>query len=318
MAGPHENESAGTAPATDGAAADPWAWFAQRPASTEWESISPDGCPPGAAWIWYKPAAVPHGAMLRIADEVRAQPAAAALITMRNLLQAAGINPWFVSMWLVNGAAFDSQQGASPLLDQPIPAPLPGADPSITVLIGPPMPAAPPTVPVAPAMPAPMPMPSAGAAPLPENCSASELLDRIESDWQAALEIEKELTRLRKQLVDMMTRLKSLNRELSPPERLHSNSQDKKDWLEARRWLRDASNRCSMLIKDYDIGSTSSAGQRTYFLQTYQQYVIKRIPFDGMEQAQRNFATYRKMCLSLQVNMGSAYSQAVQNAERAG
>ena len=39
-----------------------------------------------------------------------------------------------------------------------------------------------------------------------------ELFDRLDAEWNAALDVEKDLDRLRKMLVDLTTRLKALNR----------------------------------------------------------------------------------------------------------
>ena len=50
--------------------------------------------------------------------------------------------------------------------------------------------------------------------------------------------------------------------------------------------------------------------------QIYEQQVVPRIPWDGIVQAQRDFEAYRKMSLALQINMSSAFGQAVSNAER--
>lgn len=291
--------------------------FAARPASKTWERISFADCPQAYAWVWLKPQNVPHGLMLMISEETyRVYPQFAVQLTMRRLLQAAGIEPSWVSMWNLYGVAYDGMNGTSPFLDHAIPLPVMGVDPNIVVCIN----AAPVSnsVPVANATPVDaMPQP----APAPESLSAepvtvSEVFDRIDDDWNASLLTEKELKRLRKQLLDMAARLKTLNRDFSPQERLHSSPQDKKDWLDARRWLRDSSTRLSRYIKEHDIGYTSAAGQRKWFEQTFQKYIVPRQQFDGLRQAHRDYATYRKVVVTLQTNMHTAYAQAAQNGER--
>ncbi len=81
-------------------------------------------------------------------------------------------------------------------------------------------------------------------------------------------------------------RINSLNRDMSPEETRGSDSQDKRDWQEARRWLRDVSGRVGRFLKDHVVGMTSNAGKRNSFEAIYQQYVIPRRSFDGLTQAE--------------------------------
>lgn len=307
---PVQGETAAPQPATG---------FAARPASQTWERISFAECPQASACVWLKPQNVPHGLILMVPEETyRVDPQFAAKLTMRRLLQAAGIEPGWVSTWHLNGVAYDGMNGTSPFLDHAIPPPVMGVDPNIVVCIN----AAPVVQPVsvvnappvdATPQPAPASVPARASA---EPVTVSEVFDRMDDDWNASLVTEKELKRLRKQLLDMLARLKTLNRDFSPQERLHSSPQDKKDWLDARRWLRDSSTRLSRYIKEHDIGYTSAAGQKKWFEQTYQQYIVPRERFDGLRQAQRDYATYRKVVVTLQTNMHTAYAQAAQNGER--
>jgi hypothetical protein len=158
------------------------------------------------------------------------------------------------------------------------------------------------------------PVPNSAASSTP--ASLAEIYKSIELDWVASLEIERDLTRLRKQLIDMMARLKTLNRDLTPPERLYSSNQDKKDWQDARRWLRDSSTKCWRCIKDHDIGDTSSAGQRKWFEETYQNIILPRKPFDGLQQASRDFEGYRKLVQTLHNTMSTTHSMAAIDGER--
>ena len=289
--------------------------FAARVPSPSWERVAvPDG-PQCYVWVWYKPANVPHGLILRIPEEMYATAGPlVARWTIRKLLTAAGVDPRWVPMWQLYGVAYDGMNGMSPYLDAAIPPPLPGLDPSIVVYVN-----APHVVPVPPGV-APQ-VTVSGETPRPPadgplGESAAELFERMESDWRFSLEIEKELVRLRKQLLDMMAKLKTLNRDLTPPERLYANNQDKKEWQDARRWLRDSSTRLWKCVKDHDIGDTSSAGQRKWFEQTYEQFVAPRAQWDGLLQAQRDFETYRKLLQTLQTNMNNAHAMAAIDGER--
>jgi hypothetical protein len=306
----------------------PPAGFSGRAPSQAWEQIALADVPGAIVWAWFKPPAVPHGLMLHVPDEayqVHPQPKR---LTLRNLLQAAGVDADGVALWQLGGFTYDMLQGAAPLLDQPIPRPVPGVDPTIVVYLhaAPALPA--PAWGMAPAGPEAWAAASAGpvatgfAGPVvggPQGAldmPVAELFDHIETDWSASLQVEQDLIRLRKQLVDMMARLKTLNRDLTATERLHSSPQDQKDWQDARRWLRDAATQLSVCIREHDIGDTSAAGQRKWFEQMYEQFVVGRIPFEGMQQAQRDYETYRKMIQTLSMGMHSALMNAALNGER--
>ena len=254
---------------------------------------------------------------------------------MRKLLELTGVDPACVTLWYMYGAAYDGMQGTNPFLDAPIPHPAVGVDPHIVVCTNvlPPL-NAPPVMGVGPYVAAPPLMGMAVAAFNPagpasaptsaaqhsstagDNASIAKSFEHISGDWHVSLDIEKELVRTRKQLVDMMGRLKALNRDLNPTERVHSNNEDKKDWLEARRWLREGNLRLWKCIKEHDIGDTSAAGQKAWFEQIYRQYVVNRKPFDGMQCAVREFENYRKMLQTLLGNMNTAHTIASLDCER--
>jgi hypothetical protein len=350
-------------------ATDPRERFVRRPPSQEWESITTADRPQSAAWAWFKPPAVPNGLILRISPEAFQAPASAPW-TMRQLLLAAAVDPACVIMWRVNGGAFPAAGGTNPLLDMPVPPPVPGGDPNIVVAIalpalhavfapaagipatnpnvgigpnghfaGGPLPVgvfppgqAMPLMPAVPVGPGPLLPAPLGAALLPVGVPAAanharelvipapahllEAYEHVEQDWRACQESEKDLARLRQQLLDMMGRLKALNRDLTGPERVHSNNQEKKDWLQARRMLRDCTNRLWKCIKAHDIGYTSSAGQRRWFESTYEKYIATRRHFDGFQDADRAFGSYRKVVTTLHLEMSNALSIAQLDGER--
>jgi hypothetical protein len=369
-------------------AADPRERFVRRPPSQAWEPIAAADRPTSSAWAWFKPPAVPNGLLLRLAPEAF-QSAGQSAWTMRQLLLAVDVDPVCVLLWRVNGAAFPGAHATNPLLDLPVPAPVPGADPNIVVTVAlPNMPAFPPGMPVAgvngapgtaplpgmpmgafvpgampmmapgpvmptalamplpgmplpalaaPGMPAPaMPqtgMPTARMVPVPMGAAGArmngkhepvipaaahllEAYEHVEQDWRSSQDTEKDLARLRQQLLDMMGRLKTLNRDLTGPERVHSNNQEKKDWQQARRMLRDCTNRLWKCVKAHDIGYTSSAGQRRWFEETYEKYIAPRRHFDGFLDADRAFGTYRKIVTTLHIEMSNALSIAQLDGER--
>lgn len=368
-------------------AIDPRERFARRVPSQAWEALAAADRPANSAWVWFKPPAVPTGLFLRIAPEAFQQQSPAAQWTMRQLLLAADVELTSVVLWRVNGVAFPAAGGTNPLLDMPVPAPLPGADPNIMVAVALPalygaFPAgAPPAIPagVIPAVaiplagpnahpvaaplppipmgnfvpPQPMPMPvmpgpvmaaAPGVPPvgpgIPQGVAAGphaglplrgshrhepvipapahllEAYEHVEQDWRACNEAEKDLSRLRQQLLDMMGRLKTLNRDLTGPERVHSTNQEKKDWQHARRMLRDCTNRLWKCVKAHDIGYTSSAGQRRQFEEIYEKYIAPRRHFEGFLEADRAFGTYRKIVTNLHVEMTNSLSIAQLDGER--
>ncbi len=156
----------------------------------------------------------------------------------------------------------------------------------------------------------------ANTASPPLDEATADIYERIEADWNSSNEIEKDLSRLRKQLVDVLGRLKTLNRDLTGPERVHSNNQDKKDWQDARRGLRDASNRVWKYLKAHDIGDTSNAGKRVWFEEIYRKQIAPRKPFKELMAAARAFESHRKTITTLHGDMNNAYSFATLDGER--
>ncbi len=281
---------------------DPRTQFTARYPSSTWECCSLEDAPQCFVWAWFKPTHVPQGLILSVPDETFQAQAASSLLTLRNLLRSAGLDARCAAMWSVYGVGYDAQGGASPLLDQPIPLPAPGIDRSIVVYIQPPL-----------AMPAPV----ANTMPTQvESGSSAELYERIGTDWNACLQLEKELDSMRKQLSAMAGKLNSLNRDLTPEETLHAARQDQDDWKDARRWLREASGKLSRYIKECDVGDTVYVGKKKWFVQIYQQVIVPRQPHPGLEQVRQEFEAHRKTLQTLVNTMKATHSSAGQDGER--
>ena len=286
--------------------------FAFRPPSQTWEQVRIGDGPQSFLWVWFKPATAPQGLIVRVPED-----ASQALgLTLRSILHFTGVDPAWVAMWQVYGMTYHpGMNGANPLLDQPIPAPVAGVDPSVVIYVGAPQPAFMPMPPMMPLAAMSMMSPAIQAA-TPNSGNTAEVLERLDIEWNAAMDVEKDLERLRKLLVDLMGRLKSLNRDLNPDERLYSSREDKQDWTDARRFLRDSDNRLRACIKEFDIGDPSSAGHKRHFESLHSQFVAPRLPFDGMEQALNGFQFYRKLLTTLQGKMNSVFLAAQSNGER--
>ncbi len=283
--------------------------FAFRPPSQAWEQIRFADGPQSFLWAWFKPAAVPQGLIVRIPDEA----SQAQSLTLRAVLHLTGVDSTWVAMWQVYGMAYPGMNGANPLLDQPLPTLVAGADPNLVVFVAAPQPSY--MTPMAPFAAPPM-MPSASVSTSARTSQTAELLERLDTEWNAAMDVEKDLDRLRKMLVDLTSRLKTLNRDLNPDERLYSSREDKQDWQDARRFLRDSDNRLRACIKEFDIGDSSSAGHKRHYEHLHAQFVAPRVPFDGMEQALNGFEFYRKLLTTLQGKMNSTFLGAQSNGER--
>jgi hypothetical protein len=340
-------------PMTDAqtASADAPANFAARGPSQTWERVE---CAPYFFWVWFKPAHLPTGLVMRVPDEAYQAHPLVAQWTLRRMSHAAGVDTAIVGTWHLYGASYVGMNGTNPYLDAPIPPPPPGVDPSIVVdmqpapvapSFAPPLGAAPFAPAFAPPAGAPNiahPMLAPGFAPpmisdfvmpaaqgplaMPQRAAPGsiastdpnlkESFECMETDWQAAVEIEKDLGRLRKQFMDLIGRMKTLNRDLNSDERRCSDNQDKKDWLDARRGLRDGSLRLWRCIKELDMGDMSFAGRKQSLQQIYEQFVLPRIPFEGVPQARREFEQQRKLVTTLQSNMNTAYNIASIEGER--
>lgn len=296
--------------------------FAARPASQAWEQVPIAEYPQHFVWAWFKPANLPQGLVVRVADETWPNFPQPDQLTMRRLLNSVGIPPETVASWQLYGSAFDGMNGTNPLLDNPIPAPVPDIDPNIVVNI---QAAVAQPIPLA-AQPMPQtaqPLPQA-AQPMPRAVPQSsmnsewmpEVFAGIEMEWNSILDIENDMEQLRKMLVEASGKLKGLNRDLTSEERLYASQSDERDWLEARRVLRDANLRLWACVKDYDSGDASTAGNRRWLEQMYEQFIVTRQPFDGIAQALGNYEFHRKIAATTQQKMNNALLHATNNAER--
>lgn len=263
---------------------------------------------PGWLWVWFKPATAPQTVLVRVPHELWRDAGWRGRLTMRAVLQAVAIDPREVAYWSLYGATYDAQFGANPVLDMSLPEPPPNVDSTIAVFMA--------AMPVAAA--AAMPGMAWAPAPMaaPGTVSGEASFVQMDSDWNACLVLEVQAAGAASQLNALALRINSLNRDLSPEESRLAAQQDKRDWQETRRFLRDAAARLSRVQKDQQLGITSVAGKRNWFESTYEQHVVPRRPFEGMEQAQREFELYRKTLQTLVNNMTAAIASATQDAER--
>lgn len=295
----------------------------QRNPSVGWEPLPLDLEGRCQAWVWYRPASAPNGLVLNLPAALFADANLAARLTVRQLIIAAGLDPARVYCWSLGGITYDAANGYSPYLDQPLPRP--DADNPVNSV----------EVPVwmVPALqpgwiggPAPAgqeyPSPSYGqqfAAVAGVSSENDQLnLAAIESNWNNILQLEARINSVRKELGSALSRLNSLNRDLSVDERRTADSKDLQDWTDARRWMRDSQATLSRSVKEIDLGITSGAGQRHKFADLYQNQIVPKIPWPGLAQATLDFESYRKTMQNVLAAAQSNLSKAGRDAEQRG
>lgn len=274
--------------------------------SSTWEPVAYGDEPNRFVWAWFKPPGALSGVSVQIPPEAFRGARDPHPLSLRNLAHALGVDPRQVVAASVYGVPFEGQQGANPVWDYLITPPGPGFDPTISLFVLPDVAALHPAA-------APVASPSAAA---PSGSTPLERFSRMEAAWNSSLQIEQQLAGVAKQLTTMVTRINSLNRDLSTEEFRSADQQDKREWQEARRWLRDIATRLARILKDHTIGITSAAGRRTDYETIYKQFVTPRRTCEGLEQTERDFEMYRKSLETLLNNMIAVHGTAVQDGER--
>lgn len=275
--------------------------FAERPPSTAWEQVPFLDSPHSFFWVWFKPSGAPTGLCFQIPDETFGDSRRRQPLTLRVLLQTVGVDPRSVAGWSLYGVPNDAQGGANPALDYVIREPGPAVDQTIGVYLN-----------FAPIDTASL---SAGS-PATSSSAPAEIFSRMEAAWNASLQLETQLAGVAKQLNAMVARINSLNRDLSSEEFRYADQQDKREWQDARRFLREIVTRLGRAIKDHSIGVTSTAGKRNGYEAIYKQHVVPRRSFEGLVQAEREFETYRKTLQTLLNNMVAVHGNAAQDGDR--
>lgn len=308
--------------------------FHQMTVSTAWQPVTLGAgsyqAMPLLVWNWVKPVTFANGLVYLIPPETFQHPQAAQVLTVRQLLIASGLNPASCWQWFYLGQMYEGMGGTNPLLDYPLPPSTEGIDPHVYVTF------------VVDTAPAAMPVStSASSVLMAASIAPQAMLDdfasvlnaapaagadfptgelevlfrNIENDWKSIYHLEKNLGIARKQLDALMGRLNGLNKDLSPEERNSASQLEQKEWQDVRRRLRDLQTNISRLMKEHDMGITSAAGKRTYFEQIYQDYVLPRIPFEGLRQAYRDIEMHRKMLSNLQNQINTVMQKAQQDGE---
>lgn len=277
--------------------------FALRMPSVAWEAIPLTVDPSQIAWGWFKTPQTPNAVTVQIPVETW-QSTPTHPITIRQLASATGIT--VLLGWTYCGQYYPLDERLVTYLDAPL-SPTPhGVDPSIILWSGD----------VA-TMPMNSPMaqvPGIAAADFGDDPDA--LFDAINTFWLNIQGLEADIRRSRGQLEQIARKLSSLNRDLSPEEAIAADNADKKDWQDARRWLRDSSSVLLKAIKQIDVGVVSGAGLRHRFADFHRQYVVPRIPVAGLKQMAVDFEMHQRLAKNLLNEAQSALSKGGTDGER--
>jgi len=278
--------------------------FSLRPASIGWESLV---LVPGTAigmWVWCKPLHAPLDLIVRV--PVETIQAFGGRLSLRQIALSAGAELAQVQGFTLQGAFIDGQGGVNPLLDHAVPPQTPWIEIAMRMQAGVTYPA---LGSVVAAAQAPVVSPSTLA-------STSGQALAIEADWNAVLQMESQLMMLRKQLATIQGKLQTLNRDLNANENVAADNQDKREWQDTRRWLRDASSLASRYIKEADSGVTSMAGNKRRLEQLVEDARAGRLNPQQMASGQNEIESHRKTVLNIQNQMQNALQSASRDGEQ--
>ena len=224
-------------------------------------------------------------------------------LTLRLLVQAVGVDPAELTAWSLYGTGYEGGQWLDAVWDHSLPEPGTATDQTIGLFLNSPTRIA--TAPVI-----------GGVAGNSLSAVCMDAFLRMDADWYACLQLEIQVAAMAQQLKLTLARLGSLSRDLGFDEARFADQRDKHDWQDARRWLRDVADRAGRFLKDQQTGSASTAGKKASLEYLYENYVARRLPFEGIEQTEREFESHRKALQTLLNNLTTANNAAVQDGER--
>lgn len=277
--------------------------------STAWEAVTVPTNPPVVLWAWFRPAQAPESAVVQLPVQLWENQAVASQITIQRLASAIGIDALYG--WMIYGQSYALDAHTSLIMQAPLPPPPSGTDEQI--VFWPQPTSAPPIAAVSPGYSPSGTMPIGDLLP---GESPNQYLDLIDSYWNQILYIESDIRRARIQLEQSVSKLSSLNRDLTFDELQGSDSSDRQAWQDARRFLRDSAHGIGRAIKEIDIGLLSSAGQRNRFLEIYESNVKPRIPFPGLKQTASEFEMYHKSAKNVLAAAQTALNKGTSDGER--
>lgn len=280
--------------------------------------------PPVVVWGWFKPVLAPNSVVLQLPPELWQSTVPADQLTLRTMIQATGVE--VLIGWTLYGQHLLLTEQTLAWLTAQLPPSQADGDQQLILWSQPvvPMMVAPPVVAMDAAI-----SPALGdvgsAAALPAQRGTGDLLpgenpepyfELIDFYWTNIQYIESDIRRARVQLDQSISKLSALNRDLNFEENYGADSADKQQWMDARRWLRDAAASLSRSTKEIDVGLMSSAGQRNKFLDIVEQFVKPRIPFPGIKQAAVDFEMHHKSVKNVLTAAHAALHKGTADGER--
>lgn len=286
--------------------------FFERPASNGWEAVPIPGVDGVYCWTWFKPQHLPTGIAVAIPPEIVGEVNTPLPFSMFHLVHGVGL-PWesLASVSLYGGewqpaALWHNMAG------QFLPAPADPAHAQILLMAQNTMPAVPETHP--------MTSPPATDARLMASKASTSQLSRLKNDWKACHGLERHLSGLRQQMSGVLSRLGSLDRDLSPEENLAADSLVRNEWQDARRWIREASSKLHRCIKAHDIGVTSTAGRRSTIQQMYEQTSVNTSEVGDLTTCLHEVELYLReltnLLSSINTALQGANANGIQRAQR--
>lgn len=287
--------------------------FVERLPSTTWELLPIPGVQGVACWAWFRPQHLPFGVIITVPAEMLQDNHESLPFSLFHLVHAIGL-PWeclhSVSLY---GGDWQPASLWDSMAERKLPLPTSPSQLQIALMTQNSSAEVPQSIPMDPA-------PVAAAEDRSERPVATKSqFSRLEADWKACLGMERQLSGLRQQLSGVLSRLSTMDRDLRPHERMAADRQQKDEWDDARRWIRDVSAKVQRCIKAHDIGITSAAGRRNMIRDRYEQSVGVAAPGD-LSACLQEVESYRKELANLYNSMGSslqgANTNGIQRAQR--
>ncbi len=271
-------------------------------------------------WIWFRPAALPSGLHVTLPPPLVAAFPMFMPFSLAELLAHVQLTPPVAQAVSIYGSPWHPLGIHDPGLFSALASPAPGFRPDLFVLV------AESAVVSAPSPQLPF-FGSPGVEALefvdendvlfdensPDDLSDGLMVQRIEAAWKSAIQIERQLTGLRQKLSSIQASLGKMDRDLSSDERTASDREDRDEWNDVRRWLRDLQGKCHREIKAFDIGMTSGAGIRNSLEQRFSEAMDGQVAQSDLPVLRREFEKYRKDMVTLQRAMTATLQSASQN-----
>jgi hypothetical protein len=192
--------------------------FAEQLPSKQWAALTFRGAQ--FAEVWFKPKGEPLALLFRIPQHSFEIPGIGQRLTTENLLKTVGIAPEEVDSWRQGGTSNSALDGRDPQLSTPLPQPPQGV-PQLEIYVR---------------LKPPLQVVARKESGEPEVASVT--WQELEARWKGILGLEAAIDTLRISMEGLRTQMEaSLNRTLTPDEKLHALAADVAQWHKAKSRL---------------------------------------------------------------------------------